>query len=85
MQFNDIGTHYSGFVPVQPLVRRDHHALYPGVGTGPATGNAAKSRCGVSDPTRRHADRRRSSRACANPGAPSCPILHRTELTPCIF
>lgn len=29
MPFYDIGTHYSGFGPVQPVVRRDHRALYP--------------------------------------------------------
>ena len=28
MPFYDIGTHYSGFGPVQPVVRRDHHVLY---------------------------------------------------------
>ena len=27
MPFYDIGTHYSG-VPLQPVVRRDHHGLY---------------------------------------------------------
>ena len=53
MQFNDIGTHYSGFVPVQPLVRRDHHALYPEwarpprPGTPPRTAAASAIRRGV--------------------------------------
>jgi hypothetical protein len=53
MQFYDIGTHYSGFVPVQPLVRRDHHALYhewarpPRPGTPPRTAEASAIPRGV--------------------------------------
>ncbi len=53
MQFYDIGPHYSGFVPVQPLVRRDHHALHHEwarplrPGTPPGTAAASTIQRGV--------------------------------------